>query len=185
MARFFYLLPVVWLFNATYGISSEHTQVFRSETAPFSCPAPNILAHDGPGAVTQRGRQSLEKSDLKPAGKEALKALVKSLKIMERGNVTVEGHTDDVGSAASNKQLSLARAKSVSAELNKLLPSQKFRWKEHGHGEEKPLVDNDSDTNRAKNRRVEVLVLPNQKPTLLLGFFLGDLSSEQFPKMFE
>jgi outer membrane protein OmpA-like peptidoglycan-associated protein len=101
------------------------------------------------------------KSELKPAGKEALKELVKTLKILERGNVIVEGHTDDVGSAASNKQLSLARAKSVSAELKKLLPSQKFKWKEQGHGEEKPLVDNDSDENRAKNRRVEVLVLPN------------------------
>jgi outer membrane protein OmpA-like peptidoglycan-associated protein len=101
------------------------------------------------------------KSELKPAGKEALKALVKSLKILERGNVTVEGHTDDVGSAESNKQLSLARAKSVSAELKKLLPSQNFKWKEQGHGEEKPMVDNDSDANRAKNRRVEVLVLPN------------------------
>lgn len=101
------------------------------------------------------------KSELKPAGKEALKELVKSLKILEWGNVIVEGHTDDVGSATSNKQLSLARAKSVSAELKKLLPSQKFKWKEQGYGEEKPLVDNDSDENRAKNRRVEVLVLPN------------------------
>mgnify|MGYP003648292461 FL=1 len=96
------------------------------------------------------------KSKLKPAGKEALKELVKTLKILERGNVIV-----DVGSAPSNKQLSLARAKSVSAELKKLLPSQKFKWKEQGHGEEKPLMENNSDGNRAKNRRVEVLVLPN------------------------
>ena len=87
--------------------------------------------------------------------------MVKTLKILERGNVIVEGHTDDVGSATSNKQLSLARAKSVSAELKKLLPSQKFKWKEQGHGEEKPLMENNSDGNRAKNRRVEVLVLPN------------------------
>ncbi|WP_423999427.1 OmpA family protein [Maribacter sp. IgM3_T14_3] len=101
------------------------------------------------------------KSELKPAGKEALKELVKSLKILERGNVIIEGHTDDVGSATSNKQLSLARAKSVSSELKKLLPSQNFKWKEQGHGEEKPLTENDSDENRAKNRRVEVLVLPN------------------------
>jgi outer membrane protein OmpA-like peptidoglycan-associated protein len=101
------------------------------------------------------------KSELKPEGKEALKELVKSLKILERGNVIVEGHTDDVGSAASNKQLSLARAKSVSAELKTLLPNQNYKWREKGFGEEKPLVENDSDTNRAKNRRVEILVLPN------------------------
>ncbi len=101
------------------------------------------------------------KSELKPEGIDALKNLVESISVLKKGNVIVEGHTDDVGSAENNKKLSLARAKSVSAELKKLLPSQKFKWKEQGHGEEKPLVDNDSDGNRAKNRRVEVLVLPN------------------------
>ena len=101
------------------------------------------------------------KSELKPTGKEALKELVKSLEILQRGNVIVEGHTDDVGSAASNKQLSLARAKSVSTELKKLLPNQNYKWREKGFGEEKPLVENDSDANRATNRRVEILVLPN------------------------
>lgn len=100
------------------------------------------------------------KSELKPEGKDALKELVKSLKILESGNVIVEGHTDDVGSSPSNKRLSLARAKSVSAELKKLLPSQKFKWKEQGYGEEKPIVENNSEAKRQQNRRVEVLVLP-------------------------
>lgn len=101
------------------------------------------------------------KSVLKPAGVTALKELVKSISVLKKGNVIVEGHTDDVGSEATNQKLSLARAKSVSAQLKKLLPSSNFRWKEKGLGESKPLVVNDSDENRAKNRRVEVLVLPN------------------------
>ena len=88
------------------------------------------------------------KSELKPEGIEALKKLVKSISVLKKGNVIVEGHTDDVGSAESNKQLSLARAKSVSAALKKLLPSDKFKWREKGLGEEKPLVENDSDENR-------------------------------------
>ncbi|MCF6348974.1 MAG: OmpA family protein [Flavobacteriaceae bacterium] len=101
------------------------------------------------------------KSILKPAGKEALKELAKSIQVLKRGNVIVEGHTDDVGNTASNQKLSLARAKSVSAELKKLIPNKNFKWREKGLGESKPLVENDSDTNRAKNRRVEILVLPN------------------------
>jgi outer membrane protein OmpA-like peptidoglycan-associated protein len=101
------------------------------------------------------------KSELKPAGKEALKELAKSIKVLEKGKVIVEGHTDDVGSNETNKKLSLARAKSVSAELKKIIPSSKFKWREKGLGESKPLVENNSDTNRAKNRRVEILVLPN------------------------
>ncbi|WP_396590068.1 OmpA family protein [Allomuricauda sp. R78024] len=101
------------------------------------------------------------KSVLKPEGIDALKVLAKSISVLKKGSVIVEGHTDDVGSAESNQRLSLARAKSVSAELKKLIPGAGFRWKEKGLGESKPLVENDSDKNRAKNRRVEVLVLPN------------------------
>ena len=36
-----------------------------------------------------------------------------------------------------------------------------FKWMEKGLGESKPIVKNDSDENRAKNRRVEILVVPN------------------------
>ena len=101
------------------------------------------------------------KSVLKPEGLKALKKLAESITVLKKGSVIVEGHTDDVGSETSNQKLSLARAKSVSTELKKLIPGADFKWKEKGLGESKPLVENDSDKNRAKNRRVEVLVLPN------------------------
>ncbi len=101
------------------------------------------------------------KSDLKPSSKKALETLAESVKVLQRGNVIVEGHTDNVGNAKNNKQLSLARAKSVSTALKKLLQNENFTWREKGLGEEKPLVENDTDSNRAKNRRVEILVMPN------------------------
>lgn len=101
------------------------------------------------------------KSELKIEGKKALRELVNSIVVLKSGNVIVEGHTDDIGDEAANKALSLERAKSVSTELKKLLPDKNFKWREKGQGESKPLVENDSDENRAKNRRVEILVLPN------------------------
>lgn len=101
------------------------------------------------------------KAELKPEGIDALKALAQSIAVLKRGNVIIEGHTDDVGSEASNQKLSLARAKSVSTELKKIIPGTGFKWRERGLGESKPLVKNDDDKNRAKNRRVEILVLPN------------------------
>lgn len=100
------------------------------------------------------------KSELKPEGLDALKALAESIKVLKKGNVIVEGHTDDIGDISFNKKLSLARAKRVIIELKKLIPSNQFNWKEKGLGESKPIVKNDSDDNRAKNRRVEVLVIP-------------------------
>ncbi|WP_405399740.1 OmpA family protein [Maribacter sp. Asnod2-G09] len=101
------------------------------------------------------------KSNLKPEGLIALKELAENIAVLKKGNVIVEGHTDDVGSAETNQKLSLARAKSVSAELKKLIQSSSFRWKEKGFGESQPLVENDTEENRAKNRRVDVLILPN------------------------
>ena len=101
------------------------------------------------------------KSILKPEGIVALKELAHNIAVLKKGNVIVEGHTDDVGSAESNQRLSLERAKSVSNELKKLISGSSFRWKEMGLGESKPLVENDTEENRSKNRRVEVLVLPN------------------------
>ncbi len=101
------------------------------------------------------------KSQLKPEGVEALKELAESIVVLKKGSVIVEGHTDDVGDASFNKKLSLARSKSVIAQLQKLIPSNEFTWMEKGLGESKPIVKNDSNENRAINRRVEVLVVPN------------------------
>jgi len=101
------------------------------------------------------------KSELKPEGLEALKELAESISVLKKGNVIVEGHTDDIGDAAFNNKLSLARAKSVSTELKKLIPEVSFKWLEKGLGESKPIAKNDTDENRAKNRRVEILVIPN------------------------
>jgi len=101
------------------------------------------------------------KSELKSEGIEALKELAESISVLKKGNVIVEGHTDDVGDTNFNKKLSLARSKSVVVELKKLIPGNSFKWLEKGLGESKPIVKNDSEDNRAKNRRVEVLVVPN------------------------
>ena len=97
----------------------------------------------------------LEKSFLE------LNQLVELLKEFQDLKLEIIGHTDDVGDANLNKKLSLARSKSVVVELKKLIPSSQFKWMEKGLGESKPLVENDSDENRSKNRRVEILVVPN------------------------
>ena len=76
--------------------------------------------------------------------------------------IVIEGHSDDVGGAAYNKKLSLKRAQSVTDYLKTNYSDLKHVWT-IGHGEEKPKVANDSDANRAKNRRVELLILDIEK----------------------
>jgi len=97
---------------------------------------------------------------LKAEGISAIEALAQQMKNIKKGTVTIEGHTDDVGSDTTNKTLSQKRAASVAIALKKALDNPTFNWKEVGYGESKPLVQNDSDENRQKNRRVEILVTP-------------------------
>jgi len=69
---------------------------------------------------------------------------------------TIEGHTDDKGSEEYNDQLSLKRAQSV----KDWLVSQDVNpdiIKVQGSGESKPKYPNDTDGNRAKNRRIEII----------------------------
>lgn len=75
--------------------------------------------------------------------------------------VEIAAHTDDVGSAQYNTILSDRRAQSVVEYLiDNRVASSKFQAK--GYGESTPLVSNDTDENRARNRRVELKILDIQ-----------------------
>ncbi|OTA20648.1 hypothetical protein Xbed_01176 [Xenorhabdus beddingii] len=79
-----------------------------------------------------------------------------------KGEILVIGYTDNIpihsASFASNYALSLARAKSVKRELQKYL-DQPERVRTEGRGASNPLVPNDTPNHRAKNRRVEIILL--------------------------
>ncbi|MHC2993517.1 flagellar motor protein MotB [Pontibacter sp. HJ8] len=69
--------------------------------------------------------------------------------------VHVQGHTDDVGSEEDNLRLSLHRAQAVQLYLlQKGIAAERITFR--GVGERMPKVENDSDENRALNRRVEI-----------------------------
>ena len=71
--------------------------------------------------------------------------------------VRIEGHTDDTGPEDVNQRLSEQRANSVRGYLiNKGVSPKRLTAK--GYGESKPLVDGTSDSDRAKNRRVQFVV---------------------------
>lgn len=69
--------------------------------------------------------------------------------------IIIEGHTDNVGNATSNKTLSEQRASSVKSALVKKGISAD-RIISIGFGQEKPIADNTSEEGKAKNRRVEI-----------------------------
>jgi outer membrane protein OmpA-like peptidoglycan-associated protein len=72
--------------------------------------------------------------------------------------VEVQGHTDDTGSPARNSQLSQERAEAVKDWLNRA-GVERDRLLAKGYGAEKPVAPNLNERNRARNRRVEFVIL--------------------------
>ena len=90
-----------------------------------------------------------------PASNALMTAVVKVLTDHpEVTKVRVEGHTDNVGGAAYNKNLSDKRAASVVSWLTKH-GVDKSRLEAQGFGMEKPIADNKTAEGRTENRRVE------------------------------
>ena len=77
-------------------------------------------------------------------------------------DITIDGHTDSVGSDASNQKLSEQRAASV-ADYMADLGISRNRFVVHGYGETRPVATNDTDQGRQANRRVEVSVKANEQ----------------------
>ena len=100
------------------------------------------------------------KADLKPESFDPLNIVGQVLTQWPTLRIEIAGHTDDVGGNAANLRLSQARAQSVLNYLKGKFPAiDSTRFVARGYGEERPLVPNISDENRAKNRRVEFTVL--------------------------
>ena len=99
------------------------------------------------------------KSDLKPESTPVLKEIAGTLTRYPELKILIEGHTDNVGSAASNLALSDARAAAVKAALTSQYGIDEARVTTKGFGDTKPSVPNATATGRAQNRRVEVVKL--------------------------
>lgn len=94
------------------------------------------------------------RSDARPVLDEAVRTLKEAGDI----RVSVEGHTDSVGSSASNESLSVRRAQAVAGYLARGGISRD-RMDVSGFGESRPVASNDTAEGRAQNRRVELNVV--------------------------
>lgn len=96
--------------------------------------------------------------ELDPSSEPELTSLLTFL--TEYPNIIIElsGHTDSLGSADLNLLLSQKRAEAI---VNYLITNgiDKKRLVAQGFGETKPLMNNDTEENRAKNRRVELKII--------------------------
>lgn len=108
-----------------------------------------------------------DKSDIRPEGEKALRDfLVELSRITGSLRLSIEGHTDAIGTDQYNQTLSVRRANAVAAWLSSNSPSLP-RFTAIGFGEKRPAAPNtkrdgsDDPEGRQLNRRVEIVVRAN------------------------
>ena len=108
-------------------------------------------------------------ADLSAAARDVLSELAETLGAETAMTLRVEGHTDDVpiqtGKFASNWELSTARATSVVTYLVQQVGVAPQRLSAAGYGEFHPRVANAGNADRARNRRVDIVILNEETAT--------------------
>ena len=133
-------------------------------------------------------RVRIRESDSFPSGSAALQRqffpiLGRIAKVLEKaeGRIIVAGHTDNVpistGYYPSNWVLSAARAANVVHHLAEDRKADPTRMEIRAYADTQPIAPNDSVENRAKNRRVEIIINYDEYPTQ--PYELEDLLPEE------
>ncbi len=143
-------------------------------------PAP-IAVYTGPTLPIEQSERGVQiflpsavlfdigKADFKAADAAPyLERIAQLLKTKTSKNVSIEGHTDNVGSAASNQALSVARAQSLLKALaERGVPEG--RMVAVGYAFNRPIASNATDEGKKLNRRVELLILDEKVATITQG----------------
>lgn len=103
------------------------------------------------------------KYNINEASKETLDKLTAILKEYSDTNVLVVGHTDSVGSDESNMTLSKNRAYAVTNYFTNTKGLNASRFTTNWYGEQSPVGDNNTAEGRAQNRRVNIVIVPNEQ----------------------
>lgn len=97
--------------------------------------------------------------EIQPTSYDELSTIVEAMK-SKSFKIEIAGHTADVGSSSAMYDLSLLRAQAIKNYLIEQGVSEK-RLEVKGYGGSKPIADNETPEGKAKNRRVEFIILEN------------------------
>jgi outer membrane protein OmpA-like peptidoglycan-associated protein len=105
-----------------------------------------------------------DRDTLKPESTPALRVIADLLRRQPQWSLSIEGHTDNVGSDSYNQDLSTRRAAAVKTALVRDFAVSPGRLSSAGFGERRPVEPNDTIAGRARNRRVELVRDCSGKP---------------------
>jgi outer membrane protein OmpA-like peptidoglycan-associated protein len=102
---------------------------------------------------------AVDQATIQPAFYDTLNNVTKVLISYPKTEIDIIGHADSDGTREHNQELSERRADAVKAYLERQ-GVQPIRILTAGRGEDEPLVPNTSAANKAKNRRVQIVLTP-------------------------
>ena len=155
------LVSLGLIYRFAQNSEMRHTSV-ALPAAPAPVPAP--VASPPTLAATQEYCSILDiefeidKDTIQREEKEKLSVVGTFLMKYPNTTAVIEGHTDNVGSAEDNLQLSRRRADSVMNYLVENFSLNKSRISSVGYGETKPIDDNRSEDGKRHNRRIKAVI---------------------------
>ena len=137
--------------------SFELPEEIRSDSANYLATVDVVELAPGDAVILQDIQFEFNSSALTEDSQAGILMLTAFLQRNPELKVELAGHTDNVGSESYNLKLSTDRANVVRQALieNGI---DEARLKAQGYGSSKPLVPNDSEENRARNRRTEMII---------------------------
>ena len=131
--------------------------VKEQQGCPAPAPAPSqVTVSSTQLELKQTVQFARNKTSIEPQSMFLMDQVAEALKAhTELEHVVVEGHSDDLGSRAVNLRISQGRAEAVVLALVERGVARR-RLEARGIGPDRPLMPNDSDENRERNRRVEL-----------------------------
>lgn len=136
--------------NAKY----EYVNSLFNENEATAYRKGNNILISAPGFTFKIGKSELDSSNF-----ELLNKILLAIQKFPNANIDVQGHTDSTGSALTNKNLSNERAENVKKFLVNIGKVNPLKITSKGYGDTKPLATNSTKEGRAKNRRIDIIII--------------------------
>jgi len=133
---------------------SEPQEEPLTEPVPASEPEPGHFKY----CITLQGEFDIDQAQIRPEYRDEIARVGDFMKKYPTTTAVIEGHTDNVGSAQYNLDLSKRRAQAVVDYLVENYGIDRSRLAARGYGMSRPVADNATDEGRQLNRRMEAII---------------------------
>ena len=103
------------------------------------------------------------KSKLLAESFDLLAKVEKAIDVYPESELIIEGHTDSLGDDDFNQKLSQDRAESVLKYMVNAMRIPSYRLIATGYGETNPIANNETESGRSKNRRIDIVIIPHNE----------------------